>query len=203
MINDRYKFGILAYGSLIDNPGDEISGVEINRISCETPFKIEYARSSKGRDGAPTLVPFEQGAKVNAEIIVLNDKVTLKEAENMLYRRETGATKEYIHTDNPGKNKVVIKHLSNFENIETVLYTSIGRNIEEDLIGSVLAEYALNSFKKEAGQDKKDGIHYLLNAMDNGILTPLTKEYKNAILALTNCNSLEEVILKREEILEN
>ncbi len=55
-----------------------------------TPFEIEYARSSSGRNGAPTLVPVPdgKGSKVNAKILVLKDEVSLQKAKDILYRRE-------------------------------------------------------------------------------------------------------------------
>jgi len=52
----------LAYGSLIDDPGSEIQPVIARLIEgVETPFKVEFARSSEKRDGAPTLVPVKEG----------------------------------------------------------------------------------------------------------------------------------------------
>ena len=37
--------GILAYGSLIDNPGDEIAAATVRTIEeVETPFNVEFAR---------------------------------------------------------------------------------------------------------------------------------------------------------------
>ncbi|MBC6491720.1 hypothetical protein BC349_11720 [Flavihumibacter stibioxidans] len=53
--------GILAYGSLIEDPGQMISDLIIKKISTVTPFPVEYARISSPRDGAPTLIPFEAG----------------------------------------------------------------------------------------------------------------------------------------------
>lgn len=202
MDNNNCKIGILAYGSLIDDPGEEISNVAMEkRISCETPFKVEYGRSSSGRDGAPTLIPFEEGgARVKAQIIVLNNDITLEKAKNILYRRETRSTDNYQHSEKPGVNKVLVKELSSFKNIETVLYTSIGKNIEGKLSGSILAEYAVESLKMNAGKNGEDGVSYLLNAISNGIVTPLTKEYEKSILALTNFGSLEEVIQNRNKL---
>src|SRR3954447_17111626 len=52
------KVGILAYGSLIDNPGAEIEAALISReADILTPFGVEFARSSSKGSGAPTLVP--------------------------------------------------------------------------------------------------------------------------------------------------
>ena len=50
--------GILAFGSLLDEPGAELEAHIARRIEgIETPFAVEFARSSRTRDGAPTLVP--------------------------------------------------------------------------------------------------------------------------------------------------
>lgn len=39
-----HHVGILAYGSLIDNPGTEIKQVVVRRIeNVETPFEVEFA----------------------------------------------------------------------------------------------------------------------------------------------------------------
>ena len=82
--------GILAYGSLIDDPGCEIKAV----ISCklkgvQTPFNVEFARRSSTRGGAPTLVPVEEGgAPVKAVILVLEEQVSVDQAKDMLHRRE-------------------------------------------------------------------------------------------------------------------
>jgi hypothetical protein len=59
------KVGILAYGSLIGEPGPEIEPSIVRRIACVTPFKVEFARASKTRTGGPSLVPYEAGAQVD------------------------------------------------------------------------------------------------------------------------------------------
>jgi len=41
--------GILAYGSLIYEPGEEIGPLVVKRLSIETPFCVEFARSSSTR----------------------------------------------------------------------------------------------------------------------------------------------------------
>lgn len=78
--------GILAYGSLIGDPGAEIAPVILGRIECRTPFKVEYARTSVSRMGAPTLVPYDAGDHVAAQILVVD--LPIHEATNRLYRRE-------------------------------------------------------------------------------------------------------------------
>jgi hypothetical protein len=63
--------GILAYGSLIGNPGKEIKDATVEVVSgIKPPFKVEFARRSKKRSGAPTLV--KRGRDVSARIFVMN-----------------------------------------------------------------------------------------------------------------------------------
>lgn len=47
---EKPTVGILAYGSLISDPGDEIENARTKIIhDVMTPFHIEFARSSKNR----------------------------------------------------------------------------------------------------------------------------------------------------------
>ena len=79
------KVGILAYGSLISDPGREIEEAIIGVIDgVATPFNVEFARSSKKRGGAPTLVPVDDGEPVTAKLFILN--VNDIEAADRLYR---------------------------------------------------------------------------------------------------------------------
>lgn len=191
--------GILAYGSLINDPGDEINPFITERISCITPFNVEYSRKSKSRDYAPTLIPVGiGGAAVNAVILVLNDSISLEEAENMLWRRETRETdtsKKYKKKLNPGKNSVQVKILENFQTIDKVIYTSIASNLDFNL-PSILADLAIQSILSSAGNAGTDGIRYLLNAKANGITTPFSAEYENNILEHTKTTTLEAAIHK-------
>ena len=54
------SIGILAYGSLIQEPGCEIAPAIVRRISCRTPFKVEYARKSNSRNGAQVGEDFDE-----------------------------------------------------------------------------------------------------------------------------------------------
>lgn len=194
----KYQLGVLAFGSLIDNPGQEISEIEIDRIECETPFNIEFARTSSTRGNAPTLIPVDQGGRiVKAVIIVLRDDVTIEAAKSILWRRElhkNSRTETYTHTDNPTPNKVVVKSLDNFMNVQTVLYTSIGSNINQTLTGELLADFAIGSIMTKAGHEEKDGLRYLLSAKRNNIVTELSADYESQILAKTNTITLEQAI---------
>ncbi|MEW8558205.1 MAG: hypothetical protein AB2588_09470 [Candidatus Thiodiazotropha sp.] len=87
---------ILAYGSLIADPGWEIEEVCTGTIKgMTTPFPIEYARSSAGRGGAPTLVPYIGGGEVCAQIFIMDTSV--EDATDRLYRREIDAVGSNRH----------------------------------------------------------------------------------------------------------
>lgn len=66
------RVGILAYGSLLNDPGTELLPHVIDRIPVKTPWPVEYARSSESRGGGPTLVIHTSGAPVNGAVLVLD-----------------------------------------------------------------------------------------------------------------------------------
>ena len=127
--------GILAYGSLIEDPGIEISPFILERrTGVETPFCIEFARSSSSRSNAPTVIPVENGgSRVQATILVLEGSISLQRAKDLLWRRETrneGSEKHYVWPSKPDLNRVIIESLRNFNGINIVIYTSLGPNIQ-------------------------------------------------------------------------
>jgi hypothetical protein len=190
--------GILAYGSLIDEPGPEIAAVETGRISqgVTTPFNVEFARLSRTRKEAPTLIPVESGGSpVRATIVVV--KASAAEAANMLWRRETGHAGQtepiYVRPASPSRNSVLIEELADFHGVATVLYTRIGTNLTDRSPAS-LARFAINSAR--ALRDRRDGISYLIAAKRNGIRTPLSPAYEDEIKRQTEASSLEEALMK-------
>ena len=190
--------GILVYGSLIEDPGKEITPlIRERRERIDTPFSIEFARSSSTRDGAPTVVPVESGGcPVHATILVLGAGVSLDKAKDLLWRRETRnecSDKHYHPPSRPSPNKMVVERLSNFEGIDVVLYTKLGANIT-DLSAAKLADLAIKSAKAEAGRTGKDGISYLISVKRQGITTPLMPGYEDEILQKTGASSLEEAL---------
>jgi hypothetical protein len=196
----KYSIGILAYGSLIDDAGKEIKDREIHRIDCETPFSVEFARRSRTRCNAPTLIPFDSGKYVKAKIIVLPESTTLDEAKNMLWRRELHKPDNNTETykKKSSSNAVVIEIIDNFMEVEKVLYTKIDSNIK-NLTGEKLAKLAIQSIRCVAGEKEKDGIRYLKNAKKNGIITTLSEDYEKEILKQTGTNSLKEAIEKLDD----
>lgn len=191
-------FGVLAYGSLIEDPGIELAPLIIERkTGAETPFRIEFARSSSSRCNAPTVIPVENGGThVKATILVLNADVTLQQAEDLLWRRETRnehSEKHYARPSQPSDNRVIVESLKDFNSVDVVLYTSIASNIK-DLNPTRLAELAIESAKAEAGKNGKDGISYLISLKGLGISTPLMPAYESEILRLMNALSLEAAL---------
>ena len=190
--------GILAFGSLINDPGPEIQAATVDRKEVKTPFNVEFARySGKTRGGAPTLVPVESGGlNVNAVVFILKDTVSMKEAANMLWRREIGrvGTKEsYNAPSKPTPNSVLVKSISNFEGMDNVLYTDFPDDgkISEPTSKDLSAK-AIESAK--AISNGKDGISYLMNAKTSGIITPLMSDYENKILQSTKSDTLEKAL---------
>ena len=198
------KIGILAYGSLIEDPGAEIEPLIRERSEgVTTPFSIEFSRSSSFRDGGPTVIPVDKGGSpVSAAIIVLDDTVTIDKARDILWRRETRNEHTDRHYNPPStitENTVLVRQLENFNGIDVVLYTKIGSNIQ-NLKAGALADLAIKSAKASAGAKKEDGINYLISLKHQGISTPLMPEYESAIIRKTGASSLEAAyLLCREE----
>lgn len=189
------NIGILAYGSLIEDPGVELAPLIISRITgVDTPFRIEFARKSSTRSNAPTLVCVDVGgSSVRGTILVLNSDISLSEAESLLWRRETrkeSSNLNYTRPTNPSLNAMIVEYLTEFHDLPTVLYTKLGANIENPT-GELLADLAIASAKGDAGLKSIDGISYLISVKRQGITTPLMKSYEMEILKKTNTTTLE------------
>jgi hypothetical protein len=118
------SIGILAYGSLITDPGNEIGPLIARRIATKTPFGVEYCRLSQGRGGGPTVVPPPLGKSVNAEILVMKQQVSLAQAKDLLWRREVskeGTGRCYVPGDT--QNSVMVEDWGANEGVAHVLYT--------------------------------------------------------------------------------
>ena len=192
-----FNIGVLAYGSLIQDPGEEITPLITHRIQCVTPFKVEFARSSSTRSNAATLIPvIDAGAFVNAVILVLRDDISIQKTMDMIWRRETrnnDRTQSYVPKKNPTTNTVQVKTLEIFEGVNKVLYTSIGSNMSI-VSPAILANMAIDSILDDAGEKGLDGVRYLESAISNGIVTPMTEEFKQNILLQTHAENLAQAI---------
>ena len=190
------RIGILAYGSLIEDPGEELKPfIEYTVTDVTTPFQVEFARSSRTRDGGPTLIPVTcGGAQVQASVLALKSSIELNQAETLLWRRETrkeGSADRYSRSEKPGINDVLVESECDIPNFDVALYTRIRSNIEHPTAED-LATLAICSARGEAGAKGKDGISYLSSVMAHGISTPLLPGYLDAILRRTGARDLEE-----------
>jgi hypothetical protein len=190
--------GILAYGSLIEDPGSEIAAAKARiEADVKTLFKVEFARTSSTRGGAPTLVPVTTGGDhVAAQIIVLKNTVSEDEARDLIWRRETrriGSGRRYVHTDNPGPNTTIVRNAGKMRGVDTVLYTEIGANFSP-LTATELARLAVQSV---AQADRgMDGITYLIDALGRGLTTPLSGPYEAEIKRIVGVASLKDALQK-------
>ncbi len=194
--------GILAYGSLITDPGWEILDCTKQIIrQVKTPFPVEYARrSGKTRRGAPTLVPVPEGKgdPVNAAVLVLKEGVTLQRARDILYRRELHRPGDSGKTYDPARqvneNTIQVSELADYAGLglEVVLFTNLSANFVEILDetfddhekAELLSMAARESLTEETFFTNQDGIFYLAAAQHFGVQTRLTDIYTHAILAL-------------------
>ena len=182
----RSRVGILAFGSIAKEPGTELDNAVTKRVKVQTPFKVEFARSSSTRDGAPTLVPVgEKGAHVPAMLFVLDDSVTVADARAMLYRRETGR----LNDQTAGSPAAWIAELPRFKGTRPCLYTALPANIRP-LTPAKLAELAVSSAAAPAGAEWRDGISYLQQQKRRRLTTPLMDDYEEAVLARTGARDL-------------
>ena len=190
----RKNVGVLAFGSLITDPGPELQPRIAMRIKVETPFPVEYARISRTRGDAPTLVPHESGAPISAEILVLDNGISIAEAADMLWRRErrkegTGET----YSRGTGENFVLVEEFHDDPCVATVLYTDF--NASGKIPHPTAADLAKRAIASvAAAKEGMDGITYLMNAIRSGIETPLTADYKAEILNQTMTLTLEEAL---------
>ncbi len=189
----KRKLAILAFGSLRYDPG--FIGKHIAfRIKTETPFLVEYGRLSNSRGGGPTLVPHDNGAKVEAELLVLPDDMQLNRARDLLWRRERRKEdSSESYSAGIGPNAVLVRETSESPWAETILYTDFNASGKVTLSADALAKAAVDSVA--SAPENKDGISYLMSAMETGIQTPLTEEYRNAILHLTGVDSLADALI--------
>jgi hypothetical protein len=186
--------GILAYGSLIRDPGSEISPLIERRIPTTTPFPVEYGRLSETRGGGATVVPHSCGCPVKAEVLVLPDSLSLEEAKSLLWRRETRKERsgtEYRESSSP--NDVVVRDERGFLGLDHVLYTDF--NADGKLRAPDPRDLARAAVKSVATAPfGKDGISYLMDLISLGVITPLTPRYQEELLVQTHSSSLAEAL---------
>lgn len=171
----------------------------VERRNAMTPFNVEFARISKTRGLAPTLVPVEDGgASVSCVVLVLDEAVSAREAESLLWRRETRATD--VNQGYPGRqagrrNAVIVDRLEPFAGLDVVLYTRIAANATH-MTPHELAEHALASVRARPDKRVGDGVDYLIGVKAQGVITPKQPAYERAILAMTGTECLDDALRK-------
>ena len=193
-----HRVGILAYGSLLEEPGAELAPLIVEKISgARTPFRIEFFRSSPTRGGAPTVVPVENaGASVLGAVLVLSEGISPGEARDLLWRRETrreGTGQRYSKPTGNDPNQMMAEELPGFSGVDLVLYARFGPTLSEPT-PEALAKLAIRSVATDAGRKGLDGISYLISIKRQGILTPLMPAYEREVLRRTSAASLEDAL---------
>jgi len=192
------RVGILAYGSLLEEPGGELAPRIVERIpGTQTPFRIEFFRASPMRGGAPTVVPVENaGAAVRGTVLVLDESVSIENARDLLWRRETrreGTAQRYREPVGTDPNQMLAVELPDFAGMDVVLYARFGPTLSNPT-PEELAELAIRSVGTEAGSKGLDGISYLISLKRQGIATPLMPAYEQAVLRRAGRTSLEDAL---------
>jgi hypothetical protein len=167
---------IMAYGSLLYQPGAGLTMVIAGREPCPTPFPVEYGRASRRWGGGPVLVPHDRGAPVDGALLLLSPDVDLGTAIELLAEREgLEGTRGVIQVDMPGDRLVIA--------------ASLPRNLPApDMEPDALARRALDS----ARHGPRNGVAYLGAALRAGVRTPATEAYAHRVLERVGADSLEE-----------
>lgn len=187
--------GILAYGSLLSDLGEELAALVLDQIDAvETPFSVELARACSCRDRAPTLAPVETGGTpVQGAILLAGPSASEETVANALWRRETREQRR-SETTSPDAKDLLIHRARSLEaehDVDRVFYAHLKANID-DLRPEHLAELAIESARSDAGRRREDGIAYLIDLKAEGVSTPLMPAYEEEILQRTGTDTLEE-----------
>ena len=127
-------------------------------------------------------------------VLALHDSVTETAAQDMLYRRERNRVDSgdvYAEVDLANPDSAFLGRLVGFAGLDVVFHAALRANIEEPT-PELLARLAIASAAAPSGAVGRDGIRYLMDARQSGILTPLMPEYEAEILRLTGGRDLEE-----------
>lgn len=167
---------IMAYGSLLYEPGAGLAMVIVARRPCRTPFPVEYGRASRRWGGGPVLVPHERGGPVDGALLLLADEVDLGTAVELLADREgLDGSRGVVEVDMPGDRLVITACLP--------------RNLPApDMDPDALARRAVTS----ARHGPRNGVAYLNGALRAGIVTPASEAYARGVLERVGAQSLDE-----------
>jgi cation transport regulator ChaC len=162
------NLAIFAYGSLLSDPGEKILPHIIARVPYPMPWPIEYARRAKLRGDGPTLVLHKTGGIVRGQLLVLDiQKSALDELMEWLWQREGEPPRERLKQTACG-------------DFGCVLYCDLESNLRnEEINAESLTGFAIESVHKNP---TRNAINYLAQNIEQGIITPLTYAYRDAVL---------------------
>ncbi len=182
--NRRTALYIFGYGSLTYDLGAELTQFVVEAKPLRSPWRVEYGRHSRSREGAPTLVFDDKGATVTGRLLRLKVEPT---PQNILKVRTLVNARE----GHPGMSCIKVAHVGGFQN---VVFCDLPPTPDMDKSPGALADAAIKSVLEclRKGKLERNGIRYLQQSMDMGIITPLTKEYEASILNKTKAKSLDE-----------
>ena len=174
----KTNLAIYAYGSLLGDPGEKLAPRIIARIPRLSPWPIEYARRAKLRGDGPTLVIHPLGASVQGKLLVLDARVdAIDDIEQCLWERE----------GKPPRAGLKRMELGGFRH---VLYCDLDCTLgADDLNPESLARFAIESVRNNPA---RNAIRYLAQNIDQGVITPLTYSYRDAILRATRAADLKQ-----------
>jgi cation transport regulator ChaC len=172
------NLAIFAYGSLLSDPGEKIAARIIARVPYPSPWPIEYARRATMRGHGPTLVIHETGGIVQGQLLVLDlEAKALEELREWLWEREGRPPRERLKAMECGR-------------FGCVLYCDLESTLrDEEINPDSLAAFAIASVRQSPA---RNAIRYLAQNIEQGIITPLTCTYHDAILRLTGTIDLRE-----------
>jgi len=140
-------------------------------------------------------VPAGCGSPVKAVVLVLKKYTLKKKAQNFLYRRELhreGDLKVFYDDQVQRKKRdaLIIESIKNQYGLSIVYYTKLNANFleildpnrTEKVKAALLAQAAIDSITHETFVKGLDGIQYLADNIDSGVVTVLTEPYAQAIL---------------------
>jgi cation transport regulator ChaC len=197
------RIGILAFGSIITNPDTEIEdATEVKVSGITTDFEIEFARKSMSRNDAPTLAVVKHGgASVQGTLFILKENITMMDAKNILFRRETNKVGDTsVNYSTPREWMEIKQSQVKHPLCEIIIYASMTPNLPNPS-SRELAVLAIRSAEKYPMKNnvRADGIQYLYEAKTMGIKTPLMDQYEAEILHLLNVKSLEAALTKTQK----
>lgn len=201
------QIGILAYGSLLSDPGARLTGLIEKRLDgVQTPFPVELARACSCRDHAPTLAPVNAGgARVRGALLLARPSVSETTLTDALWQRET-RTERRDEATTPETKDLLIRRARPLEeehNLRRVFYAHLKANIDDRRPGR-LAELAIESARSDAGRRREDGIAYLIDLKAEGVTTPLMPAYEEELLRRVGAATLEdarEQLVREDETL--